>query len=382
MHLAATCAKTAKPAIQRYDAVISLVALSLLIFGLIMVASASLPIAARNFADPLEIFKRQALFALLGVLAALLVTRLPMRFWQCFSAYLLMLGMLLLVLVLWVGVEVNGSTRWLRISGLNGQPSEIVKLFVIVYLAGYLVRHQQRITQSAAAFVYPMLVLLALALLLIAEPDFGAAVILLMTACGMLFLGGAPLLCFSIGILALLLLLITIAILEPYRIDRLLFFVDPFADPYDKGFQLVQALIAIGRGGWFGNGLGESIQKLFYLPEAYTDFLLAVIAEELGLCAVVLVIGLFFVLVVRGFAIASRAQRAGNAFNAFVAYGLVLLIGLQAFINIGVNLGVLPTKGLTLPLMSYGGSSLISYCLMIGMLLRINYETRLAEAAQ
>ena len=367
------------PEWRRYDPILGIIALLLLTLGLVMVASASVSIAADVFGDPLAVFKRQGVFAIIGIAAAFAATQLPMMYWQRCSLWLLLAGFVLLVLVLipGIGIEVNGSARWIHLAGLNGQPSELVKLLVIVYLADYLVRHSQTVRQSAAAFIYPMIMLAAISALLIAEPDFGTTVILIATATGMLFLGGVPVICFIVGMIAILALLVGVVILEPYRVDRLMVFADPFIDPYDKGFQLVQALIAVGRGGWFGVGLGESIQKLLYLPEAYTDFLFAVLAEELGLFGVIVVIGLFLALIGRGFSIARQAQRNGNWFNVYVAYGIVLLLGLQAFINIGVNLGILPTKGLTLPLMSYGGSSLVTSCLMIGILLRIDYETNL-----
>ncbi|HID50187.1 MAG TPA: cell division protein FtsW, partial [Chromatiales bacterium] len=244
------------------------------------------------------------------------------------------------------------------------------------YLAGYLVRHREAVQSSLGGFLRPLALLLILAVLLLLQPDYGAVAVLLMTAMGMMWLGGARLFQFLLLLLSVSGALAVLALVAPYRMERLTGFLNPWADPFDSGFQLTQALIAFGRGEWFGVGLGASVQKLFYLPEAHTDFLFAVLAEELGLVTVLLVVGLFLYLVLRALAIGRRAELRELPYHAFVAYGIGCWIGLQAFINLGVNMGVLPTKGLTLPLMSYGGSSMVVMCMAIALLLRVDVETR------
>lgn len=363
-----------------YDGWLLACALILLGLGLVMVASASVSIAERNFQDPLHYFWRQAVGAGLGLGAAFLALKIPLEVWQRASAMFLLLGLFLLVLVLIPGLgrEVNGAMRWIQIGPVSVQASEPVKLCVIIYLAGYLVRHGSAVREAFAGFIKPICVLTAIAGLLLLEPDFGAAVVLFATALGMLFLGGVSLSRFIAWGAVAVAALAGLAVLAPYRMERLMTFMDPWADPFNSGFQLTQALIAFGRGEWFGVGLGASIQKLFYLPEAHTDFIFAVLAEELGLAGVSLVIGLFTFLVWRSLAIGAKAAESGRLFSAYLAYGIGLLIGLQAFINIGVNMGVLPTKGLTLPLISYGSNSLIVTCAAIGLLLRVDHETRTA----
>ena len=284
--------------------------------------------------------------------------------------------MLLLVLVPGVGVEVNGAARWINAGLFRMQVSEPAKLLFIIYLARYLARHGEEVRSRISGFIKPIGLLAIAALLLLLEPDFGATVVLTATVMGMIFMAGVKLLQFSGLLGGAGLLLASLAVSSPYRMNRLTTFMDPWADPFDSGFQLTQSLIAIGRGEWFGVGLGSSIQKLFYLPEAHTDFVFAVLAEELGLLGVCFVIVVYAVLVWRAFLIAAQAARAENLFAAYLAYGIGIWFGLQSFINIGVNMGLLPTKGLTLPLMSYGGSSMIVMCAAIALLLRVDYETR------
>jgi len=365
----------------RYDAWLTGAAVALLSLGLVMVASASVPKAERELGEALYYFWRQAAYVATGVLVAAAATRVPTVVWRRMGPLLLLFGMLLLALVLVPGVgrEVNGSMRWLALGPVSLQPSELVKLFAAIYLAGYLVRRRQEIEESFAGFLKPMVLLTLVAGLLLLEPDYGATAVLLATALGMLFLGGVPLLRFTASAAAAAALMTVVVRLAPYRVQRLTAFMNPWADPFDSGFQLTQALIAIGRGEWFGVGLGNSVQKLFYLPEAHTDFLFAVLAEELGLTGMVFVIGLLAFVVWRAFSIARRAERRGWLYSAHLAQGLGLIVGLQAFVNIGVNLGVLPTKGLTLPLMSYGGSSMVASCLAVGLLLRIDHELRCAS---
>ncbi len=349
----------------------------LFVLGLVMVASSSLDIAERSYGQPFYFVLRQLAYAAVGLLLGYGLLRIPLQFLERVSAPLLLLGMglLLLVLIPGIGREVNGSARWLPLGLFNLQPSELMKLFMVLYLAGYLVRRGDEVRSAVSGFAKPMVVLALVCLLLLAEPDFGAAAVLMATAMGMMFLGGVRLWQFAVLILGVGLAGAALAVSSPYRLERITAFLDPWADPFASGFQLTQALIAFGRGEWLGVGLGNSIQKLFYLPEAHTDFLFAVLAEELGLVAALLVIALFSVIVWRAFHIARCAERAGAAFAAYVAYGCGMWTGVQAFINIGVNMGVLPTKGLTLPLMSYGGSSLIVSCLVIALLQRVALET-------
>jgi cell division protein FtsW len=377
----AVAAAAGVPRRGAYDTQLALAALALLGVGLVMVASASVSIADREFQAPFHYFIRQLAFVSVGLLAAGIAMRLPLATWERTSVGLLLLGLLLLaaVLVPGVGREVNGSARWLRLGAVNVQASEPMKLFLVLYLAGYLVRRSAQVRGTIGGFLKPLLLLLLIAVLLLMEPDYGATVVLFATALGMLFLGGVSIVSFVTWLMLTALFLGGLLLASPYRLERLTAFLNPWADPFDTGFQLTQALIAIGRGGWLGVGLGESVQKLFYLPEAHTDFIFAVLAEELGFVGMTAVIGLFAFITWRAFAIARRAELAGLRFGAYLAYGIGLLVCLQAFINVGVNMGVLPTKGLTLPLISYGGSSVVISCLALGLLLRVDHEARVAR---
>jgi cell division protein FtsW len=364
--------------LPRFDILLggSVVALTLL--GLVMVTSASITLADREIGAPLYFAIRQSVYIALGAALGLLLFRVRLAILERMGVTLMLLAflMLLLVLVPGVGVEVNGATRWVNAGLFRLQVSEPAKLFFIIYLASYLARHGEEVRTHISGFIKPIGLLAIAALLLLMEPDFGATVVLSATMMGMIFMAGVRLLQFS-GVLGLAgLSLAGMAVSSPYRMERLTTFLNPWADPFNSGFQLTQSLIAIGRGEWFGVGLGASIQKLFYLPEAHTDFVFAVLAEELGLLGVCVVIALYGVVVWRAFAIAAQALQSDNAFAAWLAYGLGIWFGLQSFINIGVNMGLLPTKGLTLPLMSYGGSSMIVMCAAVALLLRIDHETR------
>lgn len=353
----------------------------LIALGLLMVTSASIVIAERQFGGAFHYVLRQVIFLCLGLGLMVIVLRLPLQFWQTLSPACLLVSIALLcvVLVPGIGRQINGSTRWLNLGFFGFQVSEFAKFSVIVYLAGYLVRHQADIAVNVMSFLKPMVVLALMAVLLLLEPDFGSTVVLLSTALGMLFLAGARLWQF-LGLLALVGAgLGGLAIASPYRLARLTTFLNPWANQFDSGYQLTQSLIAFGRGGLWGVGLGGSVQKLFYLPEAHTDFLFAVLAEELGLVGELLVIGLFTLLVSRLLIIGLRAYKLKQFFSAYIAYGFALWLGLQAIVNIGVNAGLLPTKGLTLPFMSYGGSSLLILCLVMAVVLRIDYEIRFAN---
>ena len=358
------------------------VTIVLLALGLLMVGSASISIADRQLGSPFYFLMRQCVYVGVGALFAYMTLQLPLSVWQRSGPLLLLISMLLLLLVVVPGIgrTVNGSTRWLSLVIFNLQVSELAKLALVVYLAGYLVRRGDEVRTTIRGFIKPLGVLALLALLLLVEPDFGAVVVMGSTLMGMLFLAGVRLWLFGVLLSAAVGLLGVVAVASPYRLERLTAFLNPWADPFNSGFQLTQALIAFGRGDWFGVGLGASVQKLFYLPEAHTDFLFAVLAEELGLVGAVGVIVLFVFLVWRAFAIGKEAASAGRHFGAYIAYGVALGIGLQTFINLGVNMGLLPTKGLTLPLMSYGGSSMIATCIGIGLLLRVDRETRMGGA--
>ena len=274
-----------------------------------------------------------------------------------------------------IGKTVNGSTRWLPLGIINLQVSELVKLFLVIYVAGYLVRHGDAVRSSLLGFLKPMVTVGFAGLLLLMEPDFGATVVIMGTVLGMTFLAGVRFSQFISFVFIFVCAAMLLVVTSPYRLQRITSFANPWADPFDSGFQLTQSLIAIGTGGWFGTGLGGSVQKLFYLPESHTDFLFAVLSEELGFIGVTIVVLLYSALFLRAFKIAAQAEDSGNYFAAYMAYGIGIWLSMQAVINMGVNVGLLPTKGLTLPLMSYGGSSLIVCCMAVGLLLRIHYET-------
>jgi len=366
--------------IAQFDLPLLVAVFVLLAFGLTMVGSASIAIADRELGQPFYYLIRQAIYICVGIGVAAAIVWVPLYVWERFSALLLISGILLLVVVLMPGISqsINGSTRWLSLGVINLQPSEFVKLFVVIYLAGYLVRRGDEVRTRVWGFLKPMLLLMLIATLLLMEPDLGAAAVIFATALGMMFLGGVRLWQFAVLLMLVLSAIAVLTITSPYRLERVTAFLNPWADPFNSGFQLTQSLIAFGRGEWFGLGLGSSIQKLFYLPEAHTDFVFAVLAEETGLLGSVVVVLLFTFIAWRAFKIANKAQHLGLHFAAYVAFGITLWLCMQAFINIGVNMGVLPTKGLTLPLMSYGGSSMLASCMAIALLLRVDIETRIA----
>jgi len=374
---------SARPSAHALDPVLFGVISSLLLLGLIAVASASMALAERDLGRPFYYLERQGVFALGGAALALAAFLLPTRLWRSTGLLLMALALALLVLVLVPGIghEVNGAVRWLPLGPVRVQVSELARLLLLMYLAGYIVRHEAELSASFAGFVKPMLVIAGACALLLAEPDFGAATVLLATALGVLFLGGVRWRDFGLLFAGAGAAMALLAVASPYRVQRLTSFLHPWTDPFDSGFQLTQSLIAIGRGGWFGVGLGGSVQKLFYLPEAHTDFVFAVLAEELGLAGVLATLGLYVLLIVRGFAIGRRAGEAGLSYQAYLAFGITLWLAFQSIINIGVNMGVLPTKGLTLPLLSYGGSSLAITLLACGLLLRIHHETCVATGS-
>jgi len=364
-----------------YDEALLWVSILLLVLGLVMVYSASIATAeaAKYTGGRTSYFLvRQALFLAFSVVASMFVFQLPMRVWQQLAPWFFVGGIVLLVLVLFPGIgrEVNGARRWISFPVITLQPSELMKLFAVLYAADYTVR-KSALMSSFKRGLLPMFgAMLLLGWLLLREPDFGAFVVITAMAMAILFLGGMNGRWFA-GLLALFAVGFVILVLSsPYRMQRIFGFMDPWSDSFGKGYQLSHALIAFGRGEWFGVGLGASVEKLLYLPEAHTDFLLAVIGEELGFVGVAVVIGLFTWLVLRAFAIGRRSAGLERPYSALVAQGIAVWLGVQALINMGVNLGVLPTKGLTLPLMSFGGSGILANCIALAILLRIDWENR------
>ncbi len=361
-----------------YDRWLLLATIGLVAIGITMVASSSIVISQKQFSYGFYYLTRQSIFLFAGLIVSLVIIRIDSKYWLKLSGLFLFASVILLILVLVPGIgrNVNGSSRWLGFGIIGMQVSEFAKLAVIIYFAGYLMRHEDEVRHQVSGFLKPLAILGVVAILLLLEPDFGSTVVIGFTALGMMFLAGVRLRHFMVLVLLSGALVVLLAVSSPYRMQRLTTFLNPWSYQFDSGYQLTQSLIAFGRGGWFGTGLGESIQKLFYLPEAHTDFLFAVLAEELGLIGVLVVLALFTLLITRIFIIARRAQKLGHNFKAYLAYGLGLWVSFQTMINIGVNSGVLPTKGLTLPLMSYGGSSLLIMCVVIAILLRIDHETR------
>lgn len=361
---------------QRLDIGLFLVVLVLLGLGLVMVTSASIDVADRTFENPLHYFYRQSIYIMGGLILGYAAYQIPLRIWERAGVVLLVVALLVLLVVLipGIGKTVNGATRWIRFGPISLQASEIAKLLIFMYLAGYLVRHSNAVRTSFGGFIKPVATTFIAFVLLLAEPDFGAAVVVFLVMLGMLFIAGARLSHFALLTATGVAGFAYLAITSSYRMKRLMAFTDPWADPFDTGFQLTQSLIAIGSGSWNGVGLGASVQKLFYLPEAHNDFLFAILGEELGLVGVLAVIALYSYALWRAFAIGATAERAGHLFGGYLAFGIGLWIGIQAFVNMGVNMGVLPTKGLTLPLMSAGGSSMWAMCFAIGLLLRVHRE--------
>lgn len=365
--------------LQQVDGQILLIYGVLAIIGLVMVTSASIGVADAQMNDPFYFGKRQFLRLLLGGVLLWVGYRIPTQFWNKNGLLLMLCSIVLLALVLIPGVgrTVNGSTRWLDLVVFTVQVSEIAKLFLIIYLSGYLIRRSDEIQAGLMGFIKPMLILAVASGLLLMEPDFGAAAVLLMTGLGMMFLGGVRFGQFLVFVVGTLSIMVLLAFASPYRLARITSFLDPWADPFNSGFQLTQSLIAIGSGGWFGTGLGGSIQKLFYLPEAHTDFLFAIYAEEFGLLGALVLIMIYAWFVLRCFQIGKTSLQRGQAFGAYLVYGVGLLVGIQAIINMGVNMGALPTKGLTLPFISYGGNSILIMSFAVGLVLRVHMENLL-----
>jgi cell division protein FtsW len=356
-------------------------ALILLVTGMVMVYSASIAIAeVGRFTgnQPAYYLVRHGVFLVIGLVAAAFAFQVPLATWQQLAPWLFVAGFVLLALVLIPGIgrDVNGARRWLSLGIVNLQPSELMKLFAVLYAADYTVRKMPHMHDLKKAFLPMAGAMVAVGVLLLKEPDFGAFVVIISIAIGILFLGGMRARLFAGLIVVLVAAFAVLIIVSPYRRDRIFGFMDPWADAFGRGYQLSHALIAFGRGELFGVGLGASVEKLFYLPEAHTDFLLAVIAEELGFAGVVMVIVLFGLLIQRAFVIGRQAVALDRLYPALVAQGVGIWIGVQGFINMGVNMGLLPTKGLTLPLMSFGGSGILANCIALAILLRVDWENR------
>jgi len=362
------------------DILLIMAVAAILLVSAVMVTSASISIASKETGDAFYYLKRQLIFISLGAIACMITTRIPSRLWQKLHVPLLLAAVVMLIIVLipGIGATVNGSRRWVRMGFMNFQVSELARVFVLAYIAGYIVHRQKELKETFKATAIPLAVLGVVALLLLLEPDFGATAVLMATAVGLLFLGGMRLRYFFILVAGAGAVMGLVAIAAPYRMKRLVGCIDPWADPFGSCYQLVQSEIAIGRGEWFGVGLGSSVQKLFYLPEAHTDFVFAVIAEEFGFIGVLCLLCLYGVVVWRVLRIARMAAEASMVFQAFIAASFGMWLGLQTFINIGVNMGLLPTKGLTLPMLSNGGSSLLVALAWLGVVLRIHHEASLS----
>ncbi len=354
------------------------VALALLALGYVMVASASLPVAGGRYQDAFHFILRHSIAIGLGLGAAGLAFATPIRWWEKSGTILYFIGILMLVLVLVPGLgrSANGAMRWIPVGPFSLQSSEFMKLFAVVYVSGYLVRRSEEVSSRLSGFIKPLLLISIACVLIMAQPDFGTMVVLLATVLGLLFLGGVPIWQFGVLLSLVATLMVGLVLQNPERIERVTSFINPWADYHNSGYQLAQALMAFGRGEWFGVGLGNGIAKQFYLPEAHTDFLMAVIGEELGFVGTLLVVLGFAYITWRAFRIGMESEALKQRFAAYAAYGVGLLFGLQSFINVGVNVGLLPTKGLTLPLMSYGSNSIIVACMALALLLRVDFEKR------
>nr|WP_241737488.1 cell division protein FtsW [Neptunicella marina] len=362
-----------------YDASILVIALALLSIGLIVVTSASMPAAARLYDNPFYFAIRHSIYICVALIAFFVTLQVPMKLWQWGNSWLLLAAIFLLIAVLIIGKNVNGSTRWLALGPITIQASEPAKLFFFAYLAGYLVRRYEEVTENIKGFIKPLIVFFVLALLLLMQPDLGTVVVMLATTIGLLFLAGARLWQFFALMLTGAIAVVTLIITSPYRMARVTSFMDPWADPFGSGYQLTQSLMAYGRGDIFGQGLGNSLQKLEYLPEAHTDFIMAILAEELGFAGVACVLILMLMLVLKALRLGNKALDKERPFDAYLAYAIGIWFSFQTAVNIGASAGILPTKGLTLPFVSYGGSSLIIMAMALAVLMRIDFELRMAD---
>lgn len=362
-----------------YDRGLLLLVFCLMCFGWVMVTSASMPVSEKLYLNEFYISIKHAVFIVIASVAMLVVMFFPMTWWKKYNMLLLFVAFILLVAVLTVGSTVNGSRRWLPLGVFNLQAAEVAKLFFFSFLAGYLVRQHEQLRENVFGFAKPLLIFFLLALLLLMQPDLGTVIVMLVTTVALLFLAGAKLWQFFALIAVGGFAVFSLIVLEPYRMRRVTSFMDPWADPFGSGYQLTQSLMAYGRGNWSGLGLGNSIQKLDYLPEAHTDFIAAVVAEELGFIGLSIVILVMGMLVFKILKIGQSAMEKEHHFEGFFAYAIGIWIAFQVFVNIGASAGMLPTKGLTLPFVSYGGSSLIVFAVAVAVVIRIDYELRNSE---
>ena len=366
-----------------YDRQLVWIALGLMLTGLVIVTSASFPISARLTDQPFHFMFRHAIFLVLALGVSSVILQIPMQRWFQYSMYLLGLSFFLLIVVLAVGKSVNGASRWIPLGLFNLQPAEVAKLSLFIFMAGYLVRKQDEVRKTFfGGFAKPIMVFGAFAVLLLGQPDLGTVVVMLVTLFGMLFIAGAKLSQFIALMVAGIAAVVGLIVIEPYRVRRVTSFWEPWNDPFGSGYQLTQSLMAFGRGDWMGQGLGNSIQKLEYLPEAHTDFVFAVLAEELGFVGVTLVLMLIFSLVLKAILIGKKAFEHDQVFSGYLAFGIGIWFAFQTLVNVGAASGIVPTKGLTLPLISYGGSSLIIMSVAVSMLLRIDHECRMQQKEQ
>ncbi|WGO84239.1 cell division protein FtsW [Arsenophonus apicola] len=363
-----------------YDRTLVWLTIGLAIIGFIMVTSASMPVGQRLTQDPFFFAKRDVIYLALSFILALSVLNMPMIWWEKYNFLLLIIALILLLVVLVAGSSVNGASRWINTGIVRIQPAEIAKLALFCYVSSYLVRKTDEVRTRFLGFIKPMCILILMAILLLLQPDLGTVIVLVVTTLALLFLAGARLAPFIIGIVICAVGVIGLIYFEPYRLRRITSFLNPWADPFGSGYQLTQSLMAFGRGELWGQGLGNSIQKLEYLPEAHTDFIFSVLAEELGYIGVVLVLLMLFFVAFRSMMIGKRALDAKQHFSGYLACSIGIWFTFQALVNVGAAAGMLPTKGLTLPLISYGGSSLLIMFIAIAILLRIDFETRLKRA--
>lgn len=359
-----------------FDAVLILLSLTLLSLGLVIVTSASMPVAERLHDNVFHFAIRHGIYIVIALVAAIIVLQIPMYWWRVSNPWLLLAAAGLLIAVLLVGRSVNGSTRWLAVGPITIQAAEPAKLFFFCYLAGYMVRRYEEVTENLKGFIKPLLVFFVLAILLLMQPDLGTVVVMFATTIGLLFLAGAKLWQFFGLVITGLSAIVALILFEDYRLERAKIFLNPWEDAFGAGYQLTQSLMAYGRGDIFGQGLGNSLQKLEYLPEAHTDFIVAILAEELGFFGVAVVLVILFVMVFKALKLGNVALSKERPFDAYLAYAIGIWISLQTAVNVGASAGVLPTKGLTLPLISYGGSSLVVMSVAIAILIRIDFEIR------
>lgn len=369
---------TRQAAPSMYDRQLVWIALALMVTGLVMVTSASVPVATRLTDMPFYFALRHGFFLACSLVIAGFMVQIPLERWRQFSVPMLLVSIMLLIAVLVIGRSVNGASRWIPLGVFNLQPAEVAKLSLFIFLAGYLVRQYNQVRDSFFGFIKPLVVLAILAVLLLQQPDLGSFVVMFVTTVGMLFIAGAKLWQFLAMLAAAVLGIALLIVFEPYRLRRVTSFMDPWEDPFGSGYQLTQSLMAFGRGDWLGQGLGNSIQKLEYLPEAHTDFVFAVLAEEVGLLGVTVVLLLIFSLVFKALFIGRKCLQSGQLFGGFLAFGFGFWFAFQTLVNVGAAAGLVPTKGLTLPLISYGGSSLFIMATAVAILVRIDHEQRVA----